>query len=141
MGNGKQQVLGGDVFILEVVRFFEGTIQNLVQDIGNIRLRRTSRHLGQLFDLAVHLVQHGLRPHADLLENRRHDALAVLEQRRQQMDRHQFGIAVFRRQIAGALYCLLSFDCKLVPTNGHGILLNSTLMMALSSLQQLAISN
>ena len=49
---------------------------------------------GKPFDLAVDLAQHGLRADADFLEHRRNDTFLVLEQRGQQVDRLQLGIAV-----------------------------------------------
>ena len=67
--------------------------------------------LGQLFDLAIDLAQHGLRTDADFLQHRRNDAFFVLEQRRQQMQRQQLRIAVLGGEFVAPLHRFLRLDC------------------------------
>ena len=93
--DGQQQVLGRNVLVLEVGGFLEGAFQKFVGRLGERGLRGSAAgNLRQALDLAVDLAEHGLRTDADLLQHRRHDAFFVLEQRRQQMQRQQFRIAV-----------------------------------------------
>ena len=118
--HGQQQMLGGDVLVLEIGGFLEGAVQKLV---GGLRERRPARPppetLGRRLDLAVRLAQHGLRTDADLLQHRRDDAFFVLQQRRQQMDRQQLRIAVLGGEFVRALHRFLRFHCEFVPTNCH----------------------
>ena len=80
-------------------------------------------NLGQLLDLAVDLAQNGLRADADFFEHGRNDAFLVLEQRGQQVQRQQFGIAVLGGELVRALHGFLRFDGEFVPTNCHGVIL------------------
>ena len=83
-------------------------------------LRGASGDFGKLFDLAIDLGEHGLRANADLFQHGRNDAFFVFEQRRQQVQRQQFGIAVLGGELVRALDRFLRFDGEFVPTDGHG---------------------
>ena len=117
--DGEQQVLGRNVFVLEVGGFFEGLLEQLVGFVGERGLRSFARNFGQLFDLAVDIAQDGLRADADLFQNRRNDAFLIFEQRSEQMNRLQLGIAVLGGELARALDGFLRFNGKFVPTDGH----------------------
>ena len=121
--DGQQQVLGGDVFVLEVGGFFEGLLQQLVGGVRERGLRRFSGDLGKLFDLAIEVAENGLRADADFFEHRRNDAFFVFEQGGEQVDRQQLGIAVLGGEVVRALDGFLRFYGEFVPTDGHGKLL------------------
>ncbi len=122
MRDGQQQVLGGNVFVLEVGGFFEGLLEQLVDFVRERGLGGASRNLGQLFEFAIDLAEHGLRTDADLFEHGRDDALLVFEQGGEKVERLQFGIAVLGGEFVRALDGFLRFDGEFVPTDGHGIL-------------------
>ena len=75
--------------------------------------------LGRRLDLAVSLAQHGLRTDADLLQHGQNDAFFVLQQRRQQVQRQQFGIAVLGGEVVASLHRFLRLDRKFFPTDRH----------------------
>ena len=120
-GQPQQHVLGRHVFIFEGVRFFKRFLQKLVDLRRHGRLVRAAaaRDLGQLFNFFVDIAEHGLRPNADFFKHGRNDALAVFDQRRQQMYRGQFRIAMLRGKLVCALDCFLRLNRKFVPTDGH----------------------
>ena len=142
MRDGQQQVLGRDVLVLEIVGFLESALQQLGWPRwrawpGRLRRRRPS---GKLLDLAIDLVQHGLRADADLFQHRRNNAFLVLEQRRQQVQRQQLRIAVLGGELVPALDGFLRFYCEFVPTDCHGDSLAKSFVIILSqAMRQLAI--
>ncbi len=118
--DGQQQVLGGNVLVLEIGRFLEGALQKFVGRLGERGLRGSAAgDFGQALDLAVSLAQHGLRTNADLLQHGQNDAFFVLEQRRQQVQRQQFRVAVLGGEIVAALHRFLRLHRKFFPTNCH----------------------
>src|SRR5581483_462621 len=119
LGDAQQQVLGRDVFVLEVVRFLESAIQNLVQSLRQVGLGSSTGNLGQAVDFVIDLAQHCLRPDANLFQNGRNDSFAVLDKGGQQVHWQNLGVTVFRGDLAGALNCLLRLHRKFVPTNSH----------------------
>ena len=62
---------------------------------------------GQTLELAVGLAEHGLRTDPYLLQNRLDNSFFVFEQRRQQVQRQQLRIAVFRSKVVAALHSFL----------------------------------
>ena len=118
--DGQQQVLGGNVLVLEIGRFLEGALQKFVRRLGERGLRGSAAgDFGQALDLAIGLVQHGLRTDADFLQHRQNDAFFVLQQRRQQVQRQQFRIAVLGGEVVAALHRFLRLYCKFFPTDRH----------------------
>ena len=55
LGDRQQEVLGGDVLVFEIGRFFEGLLQQLVDFVGERGLGGFSGDLGKFLDLFVHL--------------------------------------------------------------------------------------
>ena len=121
--DGEQQVLGGDVFVFEVGRFFESLFQQLVGGIRERGLRRFSGNFGKLFDFAIDIAENGLRADADFFQHRRNDAFFIFEQRGEKMDGQKLGVAVLGGKVVGALNGFLRFYGEFVPTDGHGKLL------------------
>ena len=117
--DGEQQVLGRDVFVLEVGGLFEGLLKELVDFIGERDLSRVSGNLGKFFELFVDFSQDGLRADADFFEHGRDDAFLVLEQRGEQVNGAQLGIAMLGGELVRALDGFLRFDGEFIPTDGH----------------------
>ena len=118
--DGEQQVLGGNVFVLEVGGFFEGLLQQLVGGVRERGLRRLSGDFGKLFDLAIEIAENGLRADADFFQHGRDDAFFIFEQGSEQMDRQKLRIAVLGGEVVRSLDCFLRFYGEFVPTDGHG---------------------
>src|SRR5450432_3533524 len=121
--HGQQQVLGGNVFVFKVGRFFEGLFQQLVDLIRERRLSGFSGDLGKLFEFFVNIAQYGLWADADFFQHGRNDAFFIFEQRGQQVRRQHFGIAVLGGELARALDGFLRLYGEFIPTDGHGLLL------------------
>ena len=126
----QQQMLGGNVFVLEVGSFFESLLEQLVDFIRKHGLSGASRNFGQLFEFAINLAEHGLRSNADLFQYRRNDAFLVFEQRGQQMQRLEFRIAVLGGELVGPLDGFLRFDGEFIPTDRHGSSLLSFVILS-----------
>ena len=117
----QQKVLGRNVLIFEVIGFLERLFQKLVDLRRHGRLvRAAAGNFGQLVDFLVDLGEGGLGADANFLEHGRNDAFFVFDERGQEVDRHELGIAVLGGEFARALDSFLCFNCKFVPTDGHG---------------------
>ena len=117
--DAEQQVLGGDVLVFEVCGFIKGLVEGLVERRAEARLRRGAGHARQFF---LDLVQIALEPldgHTDLFEHRGDDALAVLDEREQQVDGLQFGVAELGSARLRLLDRLLRLDGEFFPVNCH----------------------
>ncbi len=119
MRDREQQVFGGNVFVLEIRRFFESLVEQFVGLVRERGLGGASGNFGKFFELAINLGQHGLRANADLLQDGRHNAFLVFEQGRKQVQRQQFRVAVLGGQFVRTLDSFLRFDGKFVPADGH----------------------
>ena len=118
--DGQQQVLGRNVLVLEIGGFLESALQKFVGRLGEADLRSSAAgNFRQALDLAISLAQHGLRTNADFLQHGQNDALFVFEQRRQQMQRQQFRVAVLGGEVVAALHRFLRFYCEFFPTDSH----------------------
>ena len=60
-----------------------------------------------------------MRADADFFEHGRNDSFFVFEQRGEQVNRPQFGIAMLGGELVGALDGFLRFDGEFIPTDGH----------------------
>ncbi len=108
LGHAQQQMLGGNVLVLEVGRLFEGVLQHLRSGIGKVRLGgATAGDFGQLLDLAHCLGLHRRYVQSNALKQGGYDAFVVLQQRCQYVNRLQLGIAVLAGEIVRPLHCLL----------------------------------
>ena len=127
--DGEQQVLGGDVLVLKLEASLKACSSSLLAGIRERSLRGFAGNLWQLLDLAVNVAEDGLRADADFFQHGRNDAFFVFEQRRQQMDRKQLGIAVLGGELVRALHCFLRFYCEFVPTDSHEETSNLVIVM------------
>ena len=91
----EQHVLGGDVFVFEVIGFLKSAIEQLIDSLRQRGLSGSAGNPGQLFNLPVNFAQDGLRADADFFEHRRNDAFLVFEQGGENVGRLQLRIAVF----------------------------------------------
>ncbi len=112
-------MFGGDVVVFEVRRFAKGLFEGLVQRLAHAGLRSRAGHARQFFLDAVQIAFEPLDGHTDLFEHGGDHALAVLDQRQQQMYRLHLGVAQFSSARLRLLDRLLRFDGEFVPTNGH----------------------
>ena len=117
--DGKQQVLGGDVFVFEVGSLLERLLEQFIDFIRKRGLRRLAGHFRKLFQLVVDVAQHGLRADPDFFEHRRNNAFLVFKQRGEQVKRPQLRIAVLGGEFVRPLDGFLRFDGKFVPTDWH----------------------
>ncbi len=113
-------MLGGNVFVLEVGGFFEGLLQQLIGGIRDRCLGGFSGNFRQLLNLAIQIAEDRLRTYADFFQHRRDNPFFIFQQSREQMQRHQFRIAMFGCEIVRPLNGFLRFYSKFVPTDGHG---------------------
>ena len=102
-GEGEQEVLGGDVLVLEVGGFFEGSVEHLAESLAEAGLLCRPLDLGQPGDETVHPGEKLLYGHAHLVENREDDALLILKQRGHEVNRQRFRVAVVAGQPDRAL--------------------------------------
>ena len=118
LGERQQQVLGGDVVVLEVLGFLAGAVKHLGQRVRHAG-RGPTRDLGQLGDSGVGTVQQFLHAHARAFQHRQDDALAVFQQRRKQMHGQDFRVAVLSGSGRGGLDRLLRFSGQFFPLECH----------------------
>ena len=116
----QQQMLGGDVLVLEVGGFLEG----LVEDARFSAWLRPGWAAGagdarQFFLDRVQIAFEPLGGDADLFKDGGDDAFAVFEQGEQEMDGLDLGVAEFGGALLRLLDCLLRLDGEFFPTNGH----------------------
>ncbi len=113
LGEGQQQVLGGDEFVLEMAGFVEGALQHLVERLREIHAGLASGGLGQVAKQAPGLGDDGIRMHAAFFQHRPDDAFPFFGQRNQQVQRkHHLAFAGFRnglRLLQGLLRFLRQF--------------------------------
>jgi hypothetical protein len=114
----EQEVLGGDVFILEVVSRFEGCIEKLAQRIADERFGRRTADLGVLGDLGRGLGLDRAGVQSEFVDDRRDDAAILAKQRDEQVRGGDFGVAGAAGEVLRFDHRLLGFDCKLVEIHG-----------------------
>ncbi len=117
--DAQQQMLGGNVLVLEVRGLAEGLFKSLVQRLAERRLRGRAGHTRQFLLDAVQVALQPLDGHTDLLEHGGDDALAVLDQRQQQVHGLHLRVAELGGARLRLLHRLLRLDGEFVPTNGH----------------------
>ena len=82
---GHQEVLGRDVLVAELLGDLEGAVEDAVQLPGDLGVGRGAGDLGPPLELALDLAGEGLGVRAELLEDRRDDAVLLLEQGEQEV--------------------------------------------------------
>src|SRR5207245_2681907 len=84
MADAEQQVLGGGVVVLEPLGLALGALQRGAQPFAHV-LAAAAAHLGGLGQLVLQPLLHRVGAGAELGEHRAHHALALLEQRDEQV--------------------------------------------------------
>ena len=120
LGQGEQEVVGGDELVLHLVRLGRRRLEDLDQFLVGLRLGAAG-DLGQVgeFGRDDPLQVSAVGP--DLLQQRPHDPLTLAEQRVQEMDRRHLRIAAIAGQLHGGLHRLLGLDRELVESKRHDV--------------------
>jgi hypothetical protein len=109
-------MLGRDVLVLETLGLPLRPLERGAQTLTEV-LPAPAAHLGHPRQLALELARQGVQPHAELAQDRAHDALTLLEQRGQQVLRLDRLVLVPVRQRLRGLDRLLSLDRELVQSH------------------------
>jgi hypothetical protein len=83
----------GNVLVLEVRGLAKCLVQHLIERLAHAGLRGGSGHTRQFLLDLVQVVLQPLGRNANLFEHGGNHALAILDQRQQQMHRQHFGVA------------------------------------------------
>jgi len=118
VGDPDQEMLGRDVFVLEVVGRLECGVEDLPQRAADPRLGGRTADLRILGDLSRNLGLDGRRIQSELVQDRSDDAPLLLKQGEQQMFRRQLGVPCPPRQVLRLSHRLLCLDRKLVEIHG-----------------------
>ncbi len=117
LGQRQEEVLGGNVFVPELLRHLERPVEDLVQVGGEDRVRGSAADLRAAFEVGLHFPRGRGRIDAELLEDRDHDALVLLEQREEEVVRGEFRVAPGARVALRLLHRFLGFDRELVKSH------------------------
>jgi hypothetical protein len=120
LGEREQEVLGGDVVVLEVFGFLEGVLEDFVEGVAEAGLGGRALDFGELGDGGAEGVGERLDGDADLFKDGEDDALVIFEEGGHEVQREDFGVAVFSGEALGGLEGFLGFDGEFVPFDGHG---------------------
>ncbi len=121
-GEGEEEVLGGDVLVLEDVGLFGGAVEDLLQGGGHAGLGVAAGDLGQLGDGGVRAGEELLHADACAFEHGQDDALAVFQQGGEQVHGQDFRVAVLGGHGGGGLDGLLRLDGEFFPLECHHFL-------------------
>src|SRR5271155_1684114 len=117
-GDGQQNMLGRNVLILQPLHLVERVLQNLVRRRTQILLRDAG-NFRQPRDLLLHVTRDRRRRHPQLLQQRRHHAVALRHQRPQQMQRLDLLLPLAPAHLLRRLQRLLGLYSQFVKTQ-HG---------------------
>ncbi len=107
-GDGQQDVLGGNVFVLELLRFDESAFENFVRRRAHLLLHR-SRHFRDAPEPSFNFTRESVRTHAEPREQRRDDAILLRDERAQKMQRLDLLMIVARGDVLRRLNGFLGF--------------------------------
>ena len=117
VGEGEQEVLGGEVLVGELGPLRVGGVDHLLELAADAGLAAVG--LGQLADGVVGRVAHGERREADALEDREDDALLLAQQRGEQVVGGDLGVALGLGRVDGAADRLLGLLGPAVRVERH----------------------
>jgi hypothetical protein len=81
-GDRQEDVLGGNVLILELLRFDEGAFENFVRRRAHLLLHR-ARHFRDAPETRFNLARQSVRTHAETRQQGRNDAVLLRDERAQ----------------------------------------------------------
>ena len=114
----EQQVFGADVVVFELLSFFLRRLKDLQRGWREMLLTQSGPlHLGELLNRLVDFDFEIVEIRTDLLQERRNDPFAVLNERSKQMPRLERLIAVARSNLLCVLDRFLGFESKLVEVH------------------------
>jgi len=119
MSHAQQQMFCRDILVLEVRGFAKRLLQSFVQIGAGAGLRRGTCDTRQFLLDLVQVVLEALGRDTDLFQHRGDDALAVLDQRQQQVDGLHLGVAESGSSGLRLLHRLLRLQSEFVPIDGH----------------------
>ena len=105
--DGQQDVLRGNVLILEFLRFIKCRFEYLVRVFAQVLLRNTA-YLWETRKLRIDLRLQALGAHTETIEQRRHDSIVLGHQRCQQVQGLELLLACLCGNILRLLERLLS---------------------------------
>ena len=115
LGQREQQVLGGDVLVLERARLLLGGAQHLHEAGGGVRCRRVvAGDRGKGIERGVDRGAQRARVGAELVQHGSDDPGLLLEQHGQQVLGHELGVAALLGEPLGGLQRLLGLDREAV---------------------------
>jgi hypothetical protein len=118
--DAQEEVLGGDVFVLEALHLDLGALEDLLEAVGEglPASLDPGEALQEGFQLALDL----LRCDSQSLEDRHHHAFALLQQDAQQVFGLYHLVGRLLGLVDGALQGFLGFDGVLIEPHGPGLL-------------------
>ena len=119
VGEGEQQVLGGDVLVAELAGLALGGAQDVQQLARGGGLAGAGRDRGQAVERAADLAAEGARVGAHLAQHGADDPLLLVEQREQQVLGRGLAVAAVGRQADRLLDRLLGFDGEAVELHAR----------------------
>ena len=117
LGEGEQEVLGGEVFVAHFRSGAVAAVERLLQLAGETNVGAV--RLGQLGDRLVGRVAQGQRLLADPGEDGEHHAILLAQQRRQEVVRGDLRIGIGPRRLHRLRECLLRLDRPAVRVKRH----------------------
>ena len=109
LGNGQKQMLGRNVFILEIVSFLESPLEHLVQRLAHVLLGK-ALDLRQLGDLFFNFLRQDFAANSQARQKRWHHAIGLRGQRREQVHRLNLLVFLRRSNFLRSLYGFLRLD-------------------------------
>ncbi len=122
LGEGEQQVLGGDVLVAQLPGLALGGAQDVEQLAGGAGLLGAGRDLGQRVERLVDEPADLLGAGAELAQDAGDHALGLLEQHGQQVGRRDLGVLAGGRQRESGLDGLLGLGGEAIHLHASGFL-------------------
>ena len=113
--DGKEEMLGRDIFVLEFCGFIERALQDVIQSAAKVLLGE-SLDFGQALDLALDVLCEKFAANAEPGEQRWHNTIGLLHKRGEQMDGFNRLVLVAPGNLLSLLKGFLGLDGHFVKT-------------------------
>ena len=113
----EQQVLAGDVFVLELLRLAGRLLDEVLEPPADIDVRRGAADLRLRIQRLGHRLPDNGRVDAELAQDRARDAVGLVEQRGEDVFRRQLLVGAAGGQFVRRLQRFLGLDCQLVESH------------------------